>query len=180
MAVNLVVGTNTYLSLADAQSYFDARLFADTWASATADQQSQALVMATRAIDRQVITGAKKTDEQLLQFPRRYTYKIHDIWQKWFTDNIVDTFETLYIEGATWWAETDVPQEVKDATCEEALATLMFYNSPRFKAQRQGVKEMYVGAVREMYEPATFGRGLLSIEARELLRRYMAGGVAII
>lgn len=174
----LVVGQNSYIDVATANTYFTNRLFSDTWTNATTTQKEQALIMATRAIDRQVFIGAKKTDSQPLQFPRRYPFRMHDIWRKWFQENITDQWETLYVEGVSWWAETDVPQTVKDACCEEALALLERGNSQRRKLQQEGVMSVNVGNLSETYAPGS-GRGLLSQEAKELLRMYLAGAVRI-
>ncbi len=174
----LVVGQNSYVDTVTADAYFANRLFADIWTSATVPQKEQALIMASRAIDRQVLIGAKKTDSQSLQFPRRYLFRVHDIWRRWFQENITDQWETLYVEGASWWAETDVPQAVKDATCEEALALLERGNSQRRKLQQEGVLSVNIGNLHENYAPGS-GRGLLSQEARELLRQYLAGAVGI-
>lgn len=174
----LTVGTNSYIDVATAEAYFADRLFADAWNNATATQKPQALIMATKAIDRQMLIGAKKTDEQTLEFPRRYQYQIHDIWRKWFQDNIYDDFETLYVEGASLWAEADVPQQVKDAVCEEALERLARGGDSRTKLQRAGVTSAQVTGVMETYAPGSATR-LLSIEAKELLQPWLAGSVKI-
>ncbi len=174
----LVVNQNSYIDVATADTYFANRLYADAWTSTAVPQKEQALVMATRAIDRQVFIGAKKLDDQPLQFPRRYPFRAHDIWRKWFQFNITDQWETLYVEGASWWADIDVPQAVKDATCEEALALLERGNSQRRKLQQEGVQSASIGSLSETYRPGT-ARGLLSQEALELLRPYIAGAVVI-
>ena len=60
MPITLTVGTNTYISAADAEIYFDTRLFADTWTAASADDKAKALIMATKALDRLTLKGRKK------------------------------------------------------------------------------------------------------------------------
>ena len=70
-----------------------------------------------------------------------------------------------------------VPQAVKDATCEEALA-LLERSTERMKLQREGVKHARIGGMTEIYRDGA-GRGLISPEARELLRPWLAGAVPI-
>lgn len=176
----LTVGTNAYCDSTYADSYFEDRLYADVWNNASATQKDQALVTATRAIDRQFLIGSKKTDGQVLQFPRRYPFQIHDIWKKWFQDNINDQFETLYVEAATWYADSDVPDIVKQTCCEEAMTLIDRLNGSRTKLQRQGVTETRMGRrFEEKYAPG-HSRGLFSVEAQELMRPYLAGAVNII
>jgi hypothetical protein len=173
----LVVNQNSYVDTDYADSYFTDRLFADAWSNATQTQKEQALVMATRAIDRQILVGAKKLDDQPLQFPRRYPFRIHDIWRKWFQFNITDQWETLYVEGASWWADVDVPEIVKQAECEEALALLERGGDSRTKLQKAGVRRFtFSRSTAEEYAPGS-GKGLLSVEAREILRLWLAGSV---
>jgi hypothetical protein len=175
----LQVGLNSYVSVVEADSYFADRLFADAWNNATPQQKEQALVTACRSLERQIWIGSKKVTDQPMQFPRRYQFQIHDIWRQWFQNNIVDEFETLYVEGASWWADVDVPQPIKDAQYEEALAMLERLGDARTKLQRAGVKEMWMGNLREFYESGS-ARGLLSIEAREMVRPWLKGAVSII
>lgn len=75
------------------------------------------------------------------------------------------------------YPDTAVPQAVKDATCEEALA-LLERSAERMKLQREGVRHASIGGMTEIYRDDA-GRGLLSPEARELLRPWLAGAVPI-
>jgi len=70
MPINLVVGTNSYLSIADAEEYFTTRIRSDSWYGATEDEKAQALITATRQIDRLALRGTKKLSSQALAFPR--------------------------------------------------------------------------------------------------------------
>lgn len=70
MPVNLVVGINSYISIADADEYFAARLRSDAWHGATEDEKAQALITATKQIDRIAFRGTKKSSSQVLAFPR--------------------------------------------------------------------------------------------------------------
>lgn len=87
-----------------------------------------------------------------------------------------DSAQTL---GFPRYPDTEVPQAVKDATCEEALALLERGDSQRRKLQAEGVTSMSIGGLSETYAAGS-GRGLLSQEARELLRPWLLGAVNII
>jgi len=69
--MTLVVGTNTYINLADADIYFNNRFGSATWLGMTDALKEQALVSATRLLDNYSDWIGEKTEEdQALQFPR--------------------------------------------------------------------------------------------------------------
>jgi hypothetical protein len=74
--------------------------------------------------------------------------------------------------------DAEVPEAVKEACCEEALAILESGNSQRRKLQQEGVQYFSLGNMSETYV-AGASRGLLSQEARELLRPWLLGAVMI-
>jgi len=74
--------------------------------------------------------------------------------------------------------DTEVPVAVKDACCEAALALLERGNSQRRKLQQEGVQSFTLGNMSETYI-AGAGKGLLSQEAKELLRPWLIGAVMI-
>lgn len=76
------------------------------------------------------------------------------------------------------YPDTEIPEAVKEACCEEALAILESGNSQRRKLQQEGVQSFALGNMSETYV-AGAGRGLLSQEAKELLRPWLLGGVFI-
>ncbi len=156
MAVNLIVGTNSYVSLEDANTYFNERLYAEAWTSETDDdKKARALITATRKIDRLIIKGVKADSDQTLQFPR-----------------------SIYSEDTKLWVEeSEVSQSVKDAVCEEALALLKGIPK-RVELQAQGVKSFSLGSLSENYGSGKIVK-LISQEARELLQPYIAGSVYI-
>jgi hypothetical protein len=104
----------------------------------------------------------RKTDgTQALAFPRTLiACGTPDDWQ--FVDAAYD--------------DTVVPQVVKDAQCEEALALLRDDGSRR-DLQAQGVSSITLGKMSETYVGR--GHGLRSAEAREMLRSWIAGAVRI-
>lgn len=76
------------------------------------------------------------------------------------------------------YPDTEVPEAVKEACCEEALALLERGNSQRRRLQQEGVQSFSLGNMSETYATGA-GKGLLSQEAKELLRLWLLGGVFI-
>ena len=76
------------------------------------------------------------------------------------------------------YPDEEIPEAVKEACCEEALALLERGNSQRRKLQQEGVQSFALGNMSETYV-AGAGRGLLSQEAKELLRPWLLGSVFI-
>ena len=74
--------------------------------------------------------------------------------------------------------DTEIPTAVKEACCEEALAILERGNSQRRRLQQEGVQSFSLGNMSETYV-AGAGKGLLSQEAKELLKPWLLGGVFI-
>lgn len=67
-------GTNSYVTVAEADAYFADRVDVVAWTSASAEQKSQALVTATAFLDEMSWTGIAVSDTQTLAFPRSGTY----------------------------------------------------------------------------------------------------------
>lgn len=163
----ITVGVDSYIDIIGADAYFAGRLYSEAWTSATPENKEKALKQATKAIDRQPLKGRPVNLTQALAFPRCYFVPGAPPSQYRFD----------LLPG--WWCETEVPQAVKDACCEEALALLERGNSQRRKLQQEGVQSASIGGVSETYVPGS-GKGLLSMEAQELLKPYLAGAVAIV
>jgi len=141
-----MVDSLSYVNLIEANVYFSSRLHVDVWIEAADTDKEKALIMATKAIDRQPLRGRKTDLSQSLAFPR--------------------------------YPDTEISQAVKDACCEEALALLERGNSQRRKLQQEGVQSFTLGNMSETYA-AGAGKGLLSQEAKELLRPWLIGAVMI-
>ena len=76
------------------------------------------------------------------------------------------------------YPDAEIPQNVKEACCEEALAILERGNSQRRKLQQEGVQSFSIGNLSETFA-AGAGRGMLSQEAKELLQPWLIGAVTI-
>jgi hypothetical protein len=93
--------SNSYITVADATTYFDNRLDASDWTAATADNKAAALITATSWLDTVEFYGDRSATTQALKWPR--------------TDVTCDGVEAT---------ASFIPREIKDATCEAALALL--------------------------------------------------------
>jgi hypothetical protein len=161
-AIVFTVGTNAYLSLADADTYFASRVDHATWDAATAADKASALIEATSHIDAESWRGARAVSTQALAFPRAIPSRA--------------AFATPGVTArGSYSVQSSTPQAVKDATCEEAVAILGGV-SPRQQMQHDGVSSVTIGSTSESYSGR--GRsGLLSAKAARLLKRYRAGSV---
>jgi len=132
MAITLVVedGTaktdsNTYISLADAETYFLGHYYASDWNGATDPNKNIVLAMATRILDQWVTWyGQRATKDQALEWPR-YGVVDRDGWQ--FDSNIV-------------------PEFLKRATAE--LALYLLREDTTVNPETLGFKEISVGSLR--------------------------------
>ena len=114
----LVVDTNSYISLADANTYFEDRLNSATWDEATDTDKSKALIQATQIIDQKDFLGYKSVSTQALKFPRT---------------GLVD--DGIDVDGST------IPKRVKDAVCELAIWCLSEdYTEPNDMEAYQSIK----------------------------------------
>ena len=152
--MSITVGVDSYVSLEEANNYFNSRLHAEAWTGATDTDKEKALKQATRNIDTLPFRGAKASDAQALSFPRAYT---------------------VYKDGGlVLVTDQDIPQAVKNATCEEALSLLQ--NSQRKQLQEEGVDSITIGNLTEHYS-GTYKS--ISSSAYKMLSRYIVGGVYI-
>lgn len=95
---DLIIGTNTYVTLEAADAHFDARLHAASWVDASDDTKEKALVMAALILDRHIIwLGCKAFQDQPMEWPR---------------------------VGLSWVTAGTVPPSVKTAQMEFALVLI--------------------------------------------------------
>lgn len=114
----LVVGTNSYITLADAETYFAERLNSTEWDAETDANKTAALIQATKMIDFRSYLGGRYVSTQALAFPRA---------------GLVD--DGIVVDDST------VPQKVIDATCELALYLLQEdYSAPDDLSEFSAVK----------------------------------------
>lgn len=178
----ITVGTDTYVSLSDADTYISNNYVSTsteftTWDALSDGDKEIHLKNATKRIDRQILRGVKAVDTQTLEFPRAL--------KTYCQDYVRPVYGVNPNRGYDYVVETEVAQRVKDAQVEEAM-TLSVEGSNvnnRAKLQQQGVKSFTLGDLSE-----TYGSGLsssynstqfISNTAKELMKYYLAGGVSI-
>ena len=61
---------NSYVTLSEANDYFDTSPDSSTWTNKTDDQKNRSLISATRWIESFVFYGDRCDDGQALKFPR--------------------------------------------------------------------------------------------------------------
>lgn len=173
----LVVGTDTYISVATADIYVNDNYPStateySSWNALAIKDKSVYLKKACKKIDRQILRGIKIIGTQILEFPRA----IHSDYRNYNYPNTT----VRYTED--WVVEQEVAQTVKDAQVEEAIALLIqgSTSNKRSELQAQNVKSYSLGNISETFIPNnTSGTRLLSTEAKELLRPYLLGSVVI-
>ena len=70
----VVKGTNSYVTIEEADAYFTDRANSSVWSAADSIKKGQALVTATRLLDDQPWAGTAIIEEQSLAFPRSGEY----------------------------------------------------------------------------------------------------------
>ena len=117
---------NSYVTLAEANTYFGDRLHVSAWTSATDNDKNAALLWAAKLLDRSVmINGTRASTTQALNWPR---------------DGMED-------ESGNEIDNTVVPQVVKDVQCEMALLLLSSDRSLENQASAQGLTSLKAGPV---------------------------------
>lgn len=157
----LTVGTDSYVSLDEADAYFSARNAPDAWMAATAAQKEEALRYATRFIDSSFeFLGYLQDTDQALKWPR---YSIYD------DDGRV-------YEGT--------PVEVKEATFELGRSHLNDapLNQPAISKAPPGIASVTAGPVSVEFSGRYASSSDISSPAadyayvRRLLARFTSSG----
>jgi len=156
-----------YITSSEMDTYVADRPGSSAWTGASSALKEDLLKYASKLVDSLPFVG-KKYDTDLstqpLQWPR--LIKTRQGWvvaDRDADDNVV------------------VPQAIKDAVCEEALARLDTSNDQRRKLQEGGVTYFKLGELWEEYDGSLRGGGikgtpLRSWTAYRLLEPYLAKG----
>lgn len=149
---------NSYASVAECDAYHDARLYSTAWTGASSNDKIRALIMATRALDAAYEwAGFRQTAEQALGWPRLYV-----------------PYRDLYGNASlgrvgNYWPESELPQPLKDATCEMARALLS--SDLTADDQATGIKKIGLGqgAIDIEFDAATAKKTSVTDEIIRLL-----------
>ena len=135
---------SSYLTIGEAQAYFNERLHTEPWDCATPVDKDKALAMSTKTLDRLNYLGCKTDLTQELQFPRD--------------------------------ADTVVPQDIKDATAEIALALLDGID-PELEFENLSMVSQGYGVVKSTYDRGIvqehYVAGIPSVTAWRMLKPYL-------
>jgi hypothetical protein len=131
---------NSYVTLAEADAYFETVPDSSTWTDKTDDQKNRSLISATRWIDALSFYGDRCTETQALKWPRE-DYKVDGI-------KLVCTL---------------IPQQVKVATYELARA---FANDTDSITGTNGTSGLYdeveLGELKVKYKDSSTTPGLIN------------------
>lgn len=133
--------SNTYVTLADAETYFESRLYGSSWTSATDDNKNRSLAMATRMLDDLFrFQGCKLTSAQALRWPRSSVYDI----------------DGYYVSSEA------IPTPLEEAACEQALELLKSDVTTQPELLSQGFKKAKVGPLEVeadlSFQPASMSK----------------------
>lgn len=128
----LIIGTNSYVSLDEANAYFAERLYASEWGVATSTEKEKALITAARMIDRCAFSGKVAAADQAMAWPRVNVRE--------------DQGRDLNLI---------VPRQVKDAQCELGYALLKSDLTADSGKRGLKAKEVSVAAIgsKEVFLP---------------------------
>lgn len=143
---------NTYVSLANAETYMLARPFSAAWAAASSTDavKNQALVFATQLLDRLKWAGAKGITTtgaltQALAWPRRWAPTLEaDADPQFISTDFIDTSIAFY-------DSTTVPAPIVSATVELAVALINAGSTDPFDTDVQRVKIKTVDVLTTEY-----------------------------
>lgn len=178
--MTITVGTDTYISIADADTYVDLfYLSADAkkvaWDLLSDEDKEIHLRRATQSLESVKYPGLKQEENQALSFPRqsialiplRRNYSYSEYWSD------------------LWLESTDVPDDVKFAEVEEALEMASpSSDSGRKATLTSGLKSWSLGKWSQTVNGGGSGTGtpatiLLSIKAQELLASVSNGSFSV-
>jgi hypothetical protein len=124
----LVLNTNSYVIIADADTYFETRIDNANWFDATDDIKEQALVTATQIVDDNAWIGSAVSSSQALAWPRKNAK---------YYDSRMGFFVTP--------SESEIPAMVKTAVYEQALH--LVNNEDLLTGQTQTFENISVGSI---------------------------------
>ena len=124
----LVLNTNSYVEIADADTYFETRIDSANWFDATDEIKEQALVTATQLVDDHAWIGSAVSSSQALAWPRK---------------NAIYVDDRLGLQVTV--AQNEIPSRVKTAVYEQALH--LINNEDLLAGTTQTFESISVGSI---------------------------------
>jgi hypothetical protein len=172
---------SAYATLAEANAYFDNRLYSSLWAASSSGDRDKALEQAARIIDRLNFAGEKNAASVVrLALTGRSDFEISLSQEQY--DAIVAAGLTQALQFPRG-SDTVVPDDIKIASYEIAFALLDGVD-PDKEFEDLGVVSQGYSSVRTTYDRSTVpehtNAGIPSPTAWRFLKPYVrAGGVKI-
>lgn len=152
----------SYVDKIEADAYLGGHPSFDSWNTASAGVQERYLKTASRRVDALPLIGQRYDPDQSLEFPRRYV--------DWSTDADTDN------DG-----NPDVPERVKDAVCEEAIALYLGDTAEKTPILKNVSVEGISFSLADTDIPeARDMKGLASLEAFRIMERYISDSTEVI
>lgn len=157
MVSTLVVGTNTYVTNAEADAYLEDAVNGGPWAFLSEEDQDRALITAFRLLQKQSWAGSKTDPDQVAAFPRA---------------GVTCNGEAV--------DETEVPPAVEDAQIELALALTQDPTLVTAANTGSNTKRLQAGSASIEFFNSTDGSSGITAsrfppQVQELLNCFLAG-----
>jgi hypothetical protein len=145
----LVKGSNSYVSVSEADAYLYTRWGAERWNELTCPLKERALITATRTVDSYDWVGVVLSEDQELSFPRRGHHFDGRIGQNVALPDVV-------------------PREIEDLTCEIAFYISSEEDDGGISVEhfKLDVIELKGNLIRSKNLPATIFRASNKLRAR--------------
>lgn len=160
LIIDNLATNNSYVSLEEAESYFEGRIHSREWSSASEENKKKALITATSILDSLQFIGRKykegnpgSEDYQALQWPRYPAYDDP------YLLGIPHLFS--YTKETREWVNAAgvpiIPKALKDATCEEAYFLICAGRGldKREHIKAQGLNSVSYPNISESYAVST-------------------------
>lgn len=161
----------SYITVAEADEYFYTRYGSDIWQTLPIEAKMKALVTATKRLDNLAYIGYKCNPLQKHQFPR------------YFVD---------FSYALDFYTTAEIPQNIKDATAEEALSIALFVEeygeeafngivNTNYQSMKLGDAQLTYGSGNNANSSVSAQNpyGLLSDAAAKMLQGFIRTGVNI-
>ena len=120
---------NSYVTLAEANTYLEASLQAETWAALDDERKKASLVHATRLIETYKFGGLKSTSTQALEWPREGVF------------------------DRNGYVVSGVPKKLKDAQCELAMWELTEQDRLAGRFELETMQNVEIGPIKYTVGP---------------------------
>lgn len=136
----LTKGVNSYVTISEADSYFEDRMDAAAWIVMGDEMKEQAIVTATRMLDQKSWRGSVVNADQALAFPRQGSYRDS-------SRGVTASFTSTYTFVTTDETDTNLKRDIRQL--REACYELAYHlaNNDGLLDSSGEIKEIKVGPI---------------------------------